>query len=302
MTHVPLPWGFVRARLLVVGAAACFATTGTAQALGPESSNGLGVAAVRSVIGAVALVVLAAVSRARRPPAVTTDVGIVVWLVATLGMAAFAVGFFSGLRLTGVAVGTVLALASAPVIAGGVEWLLWRRAPSRRWMGATAVAVVGMILLVGGSGRESVQPAGVALTLLAGSGYAAFALASKRIVAAGHEPLPAMARVFAGCAVLLSPALFVLDLGWLADAGGLAMALWLGVVSVAIAYWAYATGLRSIQPSEATMLTLAEPALAVVLGASVLGERPTAAAWLGVALVLAALLRASTPGHAPVGH
>lgn len=292
----------MRARLLVIGAAACFATTGTAQALGPNGSSGLGVAAVRSVIGALALVALALLTGRGRHGTPRGSVGIVPWLAASAGMAAFAVGFFSGLRLTGVAVGTVLALASAPVVAGAAEWLLWRRAPSRRWMGATAVAVVGMILLVGGSGRETVRVSGVALTLLAGAGYAAFALATKRIVAAGHEPLPAMARVFGGCALLLSPALVASDLGWLAEPRGWALAVWLGIVSVAIAYWAYATGLRTIQPSEATMLTLAEPALAVVLGASVLGERPTAAAWVGVALVLAALVRASTPDRTAVRH
>lgn len=300
MTPSALPLATVRARLLVVGAAACFATTGTAQALGPDGSSGIGVAAVRSVIGALALVILSLLTGRGGTPA--SPVGIVPWLAASAGMAAFAVGFFSGLRLTGVAVGTVLALASAPVIAGAAEWLLWRRAPSRRWMGATAVAVVGMILLVGGSGRETVRVSGVALTLLAGAGYAAFALATKRIVAAGHEPLPAMARVFVGCALLLSPALVVSDLGWLGEPRGWALAVWLGIVSVAIAYWAYASGLRTIQPSEATMLTLSEPALAVVLGASVLGERPTAAAWAGVALVLAALVRASTPERAAVRH
>lgn len=292
----------MRARLLVVGAAACFATTGTAQALGPDGSSGLGVAAVRSVIGALALVILAFLARRGRTVASSSAVGPWPWIAASVGMAAFAVGFFSGLRLTGVAVGTVLALASAPVIAGAVEWMLWRRAPSRRWMGATAVAVTGMVLLVGGSTRETVRVSGVALTLLAGAGYASFALASKRIVAAGNEPVAAMARVFVGCALLLSPALLVADLAWLAEPSGWALASWLGIVSVAIAYWAYATGLRTIQPSEATMLTLAEPALAVVLGASVLGERPTVAAWAGVALVLVALVRASAPDRATVRH
>jgi drug/metabolite transporter, DME family len=79
------------------------------------------------------------------------------------------------------------------------------------------------------------------------------------------------------------------DLGWLAKADGVAMALWLGAVPTALAYILFAHGLRVLPASEVATLTLAEPATAAALGAIVLGERPGPLAATGIALVVAGL-------------
>lgn len=76
---------------------------------------------------------------------------------------------------------------------------------------------------------------------------------------------------------------------WVLTAGGISLGLWLGIVTVALAYWAYANGLKNLEPRETTMITLAEPVVATMLGALVLDERPTAIAWLGIILVIVAL-------------
>jgi DME family drug/metabolite transporter len=78
--------------------------------------------------------------------------------------------------------------------------------------------------------------------------------------------------------------------GWLASGGGLALALFLGVVPTALAYVLFARGLRGIDASEAATLTLAEPVTAAVLGVAILGERVGAVGAAGAALVLAGLL------------
>jgi len=71
------------------------------------------------------------------------------------------------------------------------------------------------------------------------------------------------------------------------------MVLWLGIVTLALAYWSYATGLRHLEPSQTTLITLVEPVVATVLGVVVLSERPSSIAWLGVLIVIAALLAES---------
>jgi DME family drug/metabolite transporter len=60
-------------------------------------------------------------------------------------------------------------------------------------------------------------------------------------------------------------------------------------VTVALSYWAYASGLKNLEPRETTMITLAEPVVATILGAVVLDERPAALAWIGIVVVIAAL-------------
>ena len=64
--------------------------------------------------------------------------------------------FFLGTERNGVAVGTVVALGSAPILAGLLEWALTRRVPTATWMLATALATVGVVLL--GFGGEAGRP------------------------------------------------------------------------------------------------------------------------------------------------
>ena len=95
--------------------------------------------------------------------------------------------------------------------------------------------------------------------------------------------------------VMVSPIFFVADFSWLTTWSGVGMSLWLGVVTVALAYWAYSTGLRSVSPADATALTIVEPAAATLLAAFVLGEQPGVLGWLGIAVVIAALSRHAEP-------
>ncbi len=277
----------VRSRLLVLFAAICFATTGTSRALGPDSATSLGVAAIRFIVGALALFVITAF--ARRPLITTVSLPLYIWIIAGFGQAMYGATFFAAVHETGVAVGTVVALGSAPILTGVLSALLFRSLPSRRWMLATAIAIAGMSLIVTSGKDRNISAIGIVYALGAGLGYALFALASKRIVESGVASDKAMARVFGIAAVMLFPTLLFVNTDWIFTTGGVSLGLWLGVVTVALAYWAYASGLRNLEPRETTMITLAEPVVATILGAAVLDERPAALAWFGIIMVIAAL-------------
>ena len=64
------------------------------------------------------------------------------------------------------------------------------------------------------------------------------------------------------------------------------MALHLGLVATALSYALFTRGVRHTAIATATLLSLAEPLTAVVLGVTVVGEDLTAAAAVGVALLL----------------
>jgi drug/metabolite transporter, DME family len=291
------------ARLYVLLAALCFGTTGTAQALGPDGTSPLAVGAVRVAVGAVLLLaVLRVVGLAVRPPARSGPLA-----AAALGVAGYQLCFFAAVDSTGVAVGTVVALGSAPAITGALGLVLGGPAPGRTWMLATALAVAGVALIATAGADAQVSAAGVALALGAGASYAAFTVASKGLLDAGHAVEQVMAWAFTGGALLLVPVLLVADLGWLASGDGLAMALWLGAVPTALAYLLFARGLRHLPAGDVATLTLAEPVTATALGVLLLDERPGTAAVAGVALVLAGLAAlarerpaAAAPDPAPV--
>jgi DME family drug/metabolite transporter len=282
---------------MVLVAAACYATAGVARELGPGDSTVPTLAALRSLLGAALLAAVAlAARRTGKRGAPLRSVPIGSWALAALGMALFAVGYFTGMRLTGIATGTVVALASAPLITGALEAVLWRRAPSGRWLAATAAAIAGISLLVFAGGGAEVDPLGVAAAVAAGLGYATFAMAARRIMDRGVRADAAMAVVFGLAGIILLPGLAADDPSWVATPGGAALVAWLGTVTVALAYWLYSTGLRSVAPSDATMLTLAEPVLATVFAVILLDQRPSAAGWLGIAVVVGALVLASRGG------
>jgi len=285
------------ARLQVLLAALCFSTTGTAQALGPDGADPVGVGAARILVGGAALVLVAlaarrgGVHRRRWAPLPVA--------AAVAGVSVYQLAFFAAVADTGVAVGTIVALGSAPALTGVFEWVLDRRRPERRWAAATALACVGVVLLALAGGDASVSAPGIALAVVAGGAYAGYTLAAKRLMQDGHAPGSVMAVAFGLGAVVLAPVLVASGPGWLLHTDGVALALFLGLVPTAAAYLLFARGLRRLSASETATLTLAEPLTAGVLGAVVLSEPLTAGSATGAGLVLAGLLALAVRLPAP---
>jgi len=282
----------IAARVQVLLAAVCFGTTGTAQALGPDGLSPLAVGAARILVGGALLVLVALLAHGAAPLRRLAPTPL---LIGAAGVAVYQLAFFAAVQDTGVAVGTIVAIGSGPTLAGAFEWRLDRRAPSRAWALATVLALAGVALLAASGGGASVSLPGVGLAVLAGASYATYTIAAKRLLARGNEPEAVMAGTFGLAAVVLLPVLAIGGAGWLAQPGGAALALFLGIVPTALAYVLFARGLRRLAAAEAATLTLAEPLTATALGVIVLGEGLSLGAACGAALVLAGLLALAAP-------
>lgn len=271
---------------LVLLAAICWGTTGTAQAFAPEGATPLAVGAARLAIGGAALLLWAIVRRSFQSGR-TWPVGAT--LSAAVCMAVYQLCFFAAVDRTGVAAGTVVAIGSAPVLAGILGWLVQREAPGWPWALATALAVAGCVLLGLSGGSVTIDWVGILLAMGAGGSYAVYVLASKRLVKA-QRPEAAMGVVFALGALLLTPLFFLQDFAWLAEPRGMVVALHLGLVTLAIAYALFAKALTTTPVAIAVTLTLGEPLTATLLGVLVLRESLTVQAMIGVGLLLAGLV------------
>lgn len=275
----------LRPLLLVVGATTVFGTIGTVRVLGPTASS-WSVGALRLLIAMALLVVIARLVDARaderwplpalllRPPT----------LAAGLGQAGFQVTFLAAVELTGVAVSTLVAIGSAPVFSG-----LLSRSVGRDWLVATALALLGLTLLLGGAEAE-VSAYGVATALAAGLCYATYTFSSGLLAAAGHPPTSVTAAGFSVAGVLLAPALLVTDNRWALTGQGLVMVLYLAVVATVVAYLLFVAALRHLSAPTVQVVGLLEPVVATLLGVLVLGERLEPLASLGLLLVLAGLV------------
>lgn len=275
-----------RGAIFVLMGAMLWGTTGTSQALAPEGATPMAVGALRIVIGGGALL-LAALLRGSfagggRWPLFPTA-------VAVLATAAYQPLFFTGVAMTGVAVGTLITLASCPVITGVLGYVFFREKPSGRWYVSSVLALAGCALLtLSGGGAEAADPAGMLFSLGAGFSYSVFVLGSKRLLR-DHGADAVNGLVFSAAGAILLPVLLLSPPLWLLQPGGVLVAAHLGLIATALAYYLFLKGLSTIPASTGVTLTTAEPLTASLLGVFLLGERLSAAGAGGAAMLFLGL-------------
>lgn len=274
-----------RGVLMVLAAALCWGTTGTAQSFAPPTLPSYWVGALRLGVSALFFAAVLVATRSapglrRLPPALLLQAGV--------AMAVYNLAFFAGVRATGVAVGTAVAIGSGPIWAGLLQAWAGQRPNARWWLG-TLLAVAGGVLLVGpGGSGPAPDVGGIALCLAAGLSYAVYALVNKRLVADGGATEATFA-VFTLAALIAAPAAWAVAGPVTVGTRDALMALWLGVVATGVAYLLFSHGLRHISGATGVTLALAEPVTAFVLAVLVVGERPGWPAAGGGLLVLAGL-------------
>jgi drug/metabolite transporter, DME family len=276
----------MRAYCLIIVAAMLWGTTGTSQALAPEGVTGMAIGTMRLLVGGLALLAIALWQDKLQW---TKD-----WLrwetaLAALMMALYQVCLFNALHLTGVAVGTIVGIGSAPIFTGILAYFFGGETLSKRWFIATTLAILGCLMLAF-SGNETMQvnPFGMLLALGAGLSYAIFTLVNKRLI----QDFPsdaAMAVVFCLAALLLLPTLFFVNTAWIMTPNGLLVVLHLGLLATGLSYVLFGRGLQTVPVSTTGTLTLFEPLTAALLGIFLLGENLSLMAFIGIAVLFAGL-------------
>ena len=270
----------------VLGAALLWGTTGTAQAFAPSGFDPMVIGALRLLVGGVALLGLALY---RRELGRLRDWNWLPLFMAAVFTASYQLCFFAAVARTGVAVGTIVGIGSAPVIGGFLGRVFRGETLSRRWMIATSLAISGCSLLSLSGGDIAIDPVGILLAVGAGAAYAAYTLMIKGLLEK-HAPNAVMALVVCLGAVLISPVLVNCELDWLLQPRSIGVVMHLGLATMALSYWLFARGLQAVQVSTAVTLSLAEPMTAATLGIVVLGEQLNIQAFTGISLIFAGLV------------
>lgn len=271
--------------LFVLLAAILWGMTGTAQSFLDQGVSPIAVATIRSAIGGGLLLAIAILLR-------KIDLRNWSWkwtILAAASIALFQGLFFSSIRLTGVAIGTVATIGSAPVFSGILEWIVWKTRPTLIWGLATLMAIIGCLLLFMSNGDEIVHAGGFALALCAGLSFAFYTNISKKLMAQ-VDALPAVAMTFSVCMLFLLPFSLESGFAWLVNIHNLWTMLFMGIMCTSVAYLLFLNGLQKISSSTAVTLSLAEPLTAAILGVFLIGEHLTIVSWLGVAMLLGGIV------------
>ncbi|WP_051004136.1 MULTISPECIES: DMT family transporter [unclassified Rhodococcus (in: high G+C Gram-positive bacteria)] len=275
LRRAPKPW-----RLLWITASwgACF----VAIRWGLRDSSLLWFAALRALVAGVCLVLVAEVQSRPRPR------GFHAWLLITvLGLVNVAVAFaamFAG--VSGLATGTAAVLANAqPLLILLPAWWLYGEAVTVQTAAALAVGFSGLLVVAVPGGGGS----GALLSLLAAAAITGGTLLSRRL--AGLDVLAAS--------------------GWHFVIGGVALAVWAGMVEgppaidwtprfvavlaflslvgTAAAFVAWFTETRHCRLDALSAWTFLAPVVGIILGSLLFGEWPTGWSAAGLLAVLASM-------------
>ena len=267
--------------LFILLAALLWGTTGTTQALAPEGAHPIAIGATRLAVGGIFLVLIVLLKGKfdfKHWPVKIT-------ILASLSMALYQPLFFSAVSITGVAIGTVVAIGSAPILSGLIEWLYLKIRPSKVWWYSTFLSIAGCLLLFNNKESVNVDPVGIIMALGAGLSFAVYTLVSRTLVK-NHSSLSVVAVVFTLSAIWLTPFLFIYDMSWIISFRGMGVSLQLGIMATGVAYLLFAKGLIHVSSSTAVTLALAEPLTAALLGVFILGEYLTITSCVGILLLL----------------
>ncbi|CDT79404.1 Conserved hypothetical protein [Vibrio coralliirubri] len=222
--------------------------------------------------------------------------------VSALALAVYPLAFYSSMKLSGVAIGTVVSIATAPFFSAVLECLISKNNNiNKRWLTSFAIGVVGIGMLVLSESSSANEPGddlkllGIALGLLAGLCYAIYSWATKALIDKGIKSQAAMGSIFGLGAILLLPTLWFTGDNLFSSQTNVLVISYLTLIPQCLGYVAFSFGLRHVTASSANLLTLFEPVVAAVLAVCVVGELIPFIGWLGMSLIVLCLLIQSKP-------
>jgi len=263
--------------------AACISPMPVLVALAHSAKAGLvAIVAYRCGLALPVLAVLALAEgrRSRRRPWASRAYAFVAGLLLAVDLVLFNHTIID----VGAGVSTVIGSMYVPFVAG-LAWVLLKERPTGRYLVTLSVAIGGIVLasgVVGGSGTGRDPGAGILYCVVANVAYAGYLLILRQASAGTAHVVGQLFDATAGTAT----GALILGL----TSGGLQLAVslralgWLLLLSmvVQVAGWILITA--SLPAALSSLLLLLQPALALLLGAIVLGEVPTAIQWTGVVI------------------
>jgi drug/metabolite transporter (DMT)-like permease len=209
---------------------------------------------------------------------------------AALGFGGYALQaglYFGAIQRIDVGLASLL-LYAYPSLVTLAAFALRRESPTRRKLGALALASSGVVLVLAGGGTGAIDWLGAAMALACAGFYTVFILGSER-ASAETPAVPFAASVATGAAVTFAIAALFTG-GVHASGEGVMWAAVIAAASTVIPIVMFVAGLALVGPSSAAIASTVEPALTVALAWIVLGETLGPLQLAGGALVLSAVV------------
>lgn len=278
-----------RGILLVALSAACYGLMPTFAKLAYAAGTSLyTLLLLRFSVGAVFMFVLIRIKKAPLPQ--KGDI-LRYFLLGAIGYVSHSFCFFTALDLAPSSVVSLLLYTYPALVMLGSAAFFKEKITLRK--------VISLLLAVGGAfviiGTElGGSSFGIMMAVLCAFGYSAYILVSARLVKQG-EGMQSSAFIMLGAAV--GYALMNLGFGFAppTNMSGMLGVVLLALISTALGFWAFFTGMEKTGPAKAALVSTVEPVITVISSALLLHEPLTASVILGGVLVLGGLVITSLP-------
>ena len=284
----------VKGVFAIIIASFLWGTTGTAASFSPDISS-LAIGAFSMGVGGV-LLVFTARSKLFIDYKLMLKQSKVLFLGA-FSVAIYPLAFYSSMRLSGVAIGTVVSIATAPFFAAILECIINKKHMTKQWILSFIIGAIGIVLLTLGKDQSNhaaysahQQVIGILLGCIAGLTYAGYSWAARRLIESGVHSQSSMSGLFGCAALLLLPSLWFTGDNLFSSSVNKSVSLYMAMIPMFLGYLLFGFGLNFIHASKATLITLIEPLVATVLSVFIIGEKFKVIGWVGVALVSLCLL------------
>jgi drug/metabolite transporter (DMT)-like permease len=293
--HDPVAYG------LLVLMAACFAGTWVAAHWATDEVPPLTTAFVRFLVATVLLWLWARASGLRIAIS-RRDLGLIV-AMGTCGIVFYNLCFLYGVRLAPSSDGAIIVPGLSPIVVAVIVAARYRVVPATRGLLGLALALVGLVLVIGPAMTTSPQRALGDLLFVGGAiGWGIYSALS-RVATTRFHPVTATLAPAAFGALVFLPLSLVGD-GWAAlgaaSPKALASVLYLGAIGTVVAFVAFSEGIRRIGAPRASAFIVLVPLLGVALTSALLGEEASAFLVAGTAVVLVGLWLVQTARPRPV--
>jgi len=281
----------IKGILCVVLASFFWGTTGTAASLASEISP-LATGAFAMGFGGILLVVNASKKIISDRVRIINNFQLVIFGAACVAI--YPLAFYSAMRFSGVAIGNLISIASAPFFSALLERLISKKKISRQWTLSFVVGVIGIVLLMLGKEtpdnfNRELQYWGISLGLIAAFTYACYSWVARQMIEKGVNDQSSMAVMFGLAAVILLPSLPFTGQNVFSEPQYIGILLYMAVVPMFLGYLLFGYALKQIEASTATLITLLEPAIATLLAVTIVGEIFAPVGWFGFILIFICL-------------
>ncbi|MCO6553338.1 MAG: EamA family transporter [Gilliamella sp.] len=278
--------------LAVILASILWGTTGTAATFAPSLSPLL-IGSLAMGIGGILQCTLAISKIIKERHLLIKHVHLLI--VGAIAVMIYPLAFYSSMRLSGVTIGTVVSIGSAPILSALIEYISRDFRLTKQWVIGAAFGILGMILLAFSEDNSTTTQyehttIGILLGLIAGFTYALYSWSARQLMLKGISTKSAMGATFGFGGILLIPVMLLTGTALFDSLTNIAVCIYIALIPMFMGYLCYGYGLSKISASSAITISLLEPVIAAILAMLIIAEKISLVGWVGIILVFLCLI------------